>query len=96
MNQLHESIRRFKNLSTSLMEASVSKAMKVADKIAASHRLDPAPIWLNGIGVRVDMMRNGYVEVGVLPSYPLPNFPSHVDGVPVVVIHRSMARARVQ
>lgn len=92
MNKLHEAISRFRLLS----EASVGKAMRAADRLAASHRLDPPPPWLNGIGVRVDSMRNGYVEVGVMPSYPLPNFPSHVDGVPVVVTHRSLARARVQ
>ena len=93
MKNLSEAISRFRLLS----EASIGKAMRAAEKLSSTRRFDTQPPhWLNGIGVRVDSMRNGYVEVGVIQGYPLPNFPSHVDGVPVVVTHRSQSRARVQ
>jgi hypothetical protein len=92
MNKLHEALDRFRQLT----EASIGKAMKAADRLVSSHQFDTSPpTWLNGVGVRLDSLRNGYIEIGVLPSFSLPSFPSHYDGVPVVVKHREKVTRQV-
>lgn len=86
-------IERFQHL---LESASIQRANKAVEKLASSMGWTTPPLWMSSIGVGVDSSRSGYVDVGVLPSYPLPSLPRHVDGVPVVVKHRQRTANRPQ
>lgn len=80
-----------------LMEAaSIQRASKAADALASNMGWSTPPVWMSYIGVGVDSLRNGYVDVGVTPGYPIPNLPRHMNGVPVVVKHRERTSSRPQ